>query len=155
MGWTFSSRAGAIPSGSDAKIAPQVWADLAGGENASVVILLTDQADVSAAYQMNDQDARGWFVYNTLTRHAARTQSGVRRFLGRRYRMWITDQVRKGTRAKTIADTSIVAKRGSVRDRNRRPTLDCGDARNLPSTQRRVRKARAPEERQIVDVAGY
>lgn len=42
------------------------------------MIMLTDQADVSAAYQMKDQDTRGWFVYNTLTQHAARTQAGLR-----------------------------------------------------------------------------
>jgi subtilisin family serine protease len=40
--------------------------------------MLADQADVSAAYQMKDEDARGWFVYNTLKQHAARTQAGVR-----------------------------------------------------------------------------
>ena len=48
---------------------------------ASVVILLADQADVSAAYGIKDQDARGWFVYNTLTSHAARTQAQLRAFL--------------------------------------------------------------------------
>jgi serine protease AprX len=63
------------------KIAPQVLADTANGNNASVVILLADQADVSAAYGMMDQDARGWFVYNTLTQHAARTQADLQLFL--------------------------------------------------------------------------
>src|SRR5205823_2617462 len=53
------------------KIAPEVLADTANGNNTSVVILLADQADVSAAYAMKDQDARGWYVYNTLTQHAA------------------------------------------------------------------------------------
>ena len=33
------------------------------------------------AYGMKDQDARGWFVYNTLTQHAARTQAGLQAFL--------------------------------------------------------------------------
>src|ERR1700730_3833479 len=63
------------------KIAPEVLADTADGKNASVVILLADQADVSAAYAMKDQDARGWFVYNTLSQHAARTQAGLQAFL--------------------------------------------------------------------------
>jgi serine protease AprX len=63
------------------KIAPEVLADTAGGKNASVVIFLADQADVSAAYGMKDQDARGWFVYNTLSQHAARTQAGLQAFL--------------------------------------------------------------------------
>lgn len=63
------------------KIAPEVLADTADGRSASVVILLTDEADVSAAYEMKDQDARGWFVYNTLTRHAARTQAELKTLL--------------------------------------------------------------------------
>src|SRR2546430_7400590 len=45
------------------------------------VILLADQADVSAAADMKDQDARGWFVFNTLTQHAARTQVGLQELL--------------------------------------------------------------------------
>jgi serine protease AprX len=68
-------------SGVGPKIAPQVLADTDDGASASVVILLADQADVSAAYEMRDQDARGWFVYNTLTQHAARTQVSLQAFL--------------------------------------------------------------------------
>jgi serine protease AprX len=64
-----------------AKIAPRVLAETADGNSSSVVILLADQADVSAAYDMKDQDARGWFVYNTLTQHAARTQADLQEFL--------------------------------------------------------------------------
>src|SRR6266542_1633598 len=56
------------------KVAPEVLAGTADGESMSVVVLLADQADVSAAYGMKDQDARGWYVYTTLTRHAERTQ---------------------------------------------------------------------------------
>ena len=42
--------------------------DTAGGREASFVINLKDQADLSAAYGMKDQDARGWYVYRTLKR---------------------------------------------------------------------------------------
>jgi serine protease AprX len=63
------------------KIAPEVLADTADGKSAPVVIFLADQADVRAAYEMKDQDARGWFVYNTLTQHAARTQADLQTFL--------------------------------------------------------------------------
>ena len=63
------------------KIAPEVLADTADGRSGSVIILLADQADVSAGHSISDQDARGWFVYNTLTQHAARTQIGLRNFL--------------------------------------------------------------------------
>lgn len=59
------------------KIDPGVLADTAAGKPASVVIMLADQADVSAAYTMKDQDARGWYVYRTLTSHAVRTQAGL------------------------------------------------------------------------------
>src|SRR5437867_9059235 len=65
----------------DIKIAPEVLADTSDGKAASVVIFLADQADVSAAYGMTDQDARGWFVYDTLTQHAARTQASLQAFL--------------------------------------------------------------------------
>ena len=75
MAW--SSAAGPKPDIA-AKIAPEVLAETAGSGNASIVIMLADQANVSAAFQMKDQDARGWFVYNTLTEHAVRTQAGLR-----------------------------------------------------------------------------
>jgi serine protease AprX len=64
-----------------AKVAARVLADTTDGKSTSVVIYLIDQADVSAANNMTDQDARGWYVYNTLTQHAARTQVGLQAFL--------------------------------------------------------------------------
>ena len=76
MAW--SSAAETKPIEFLSKIAPEVLAETAEGGSASVVILLADQADVSAAHEMKDQDARGWFVYNTLTQHAARTQAPLR-----------------------------------------------------------------------------
>jgi subtilisin family serine protease len=77
----WSSAAGPKPVDLAAKIAPEVLGETASGGKSSIVILLADQADVSAAYQMKDQNARGWFVYNTLTQHAARTQAALRREL--------------------------------------------------------------------------
>ncbi|MGZ5512882.1 MAG: S8 family serine peptidase, partial [Chthoniobacterales bacterium] len=70
-----------MPGAFAAKIAPEVLVDTAAGSKAPVVILLAEQADVSAAYGIKDQNARGWFVYNTLTQHAARTQALLRAFL--------------------------------------------------------------------------
>ena len=67
------------------KIAPSVLADASSANRASVIILLREQADVSAAYAIKDQDARGWFVYNTLTQHAERTQRPLRAFLDTRH----------------------------------------------------------------------
>ncbi|HEV2827115.1 MAG TPA: S8 family serine peptidase [Pyrinomonadaceae bacterium] len=63
------------------RIAPKVLADTTDGNSTSVVILLADQADLSAAYGMKDQDERGWYVYNTLSQHAARTQASLQEFL--------------------------------------------------------------------------
>lgn len=63
------------------KIARAVLDDTLDGKRTSAVIFLAEQADVSAAYEMKDQDARGWFVYNTLTKHAERTQADIKSFL--------------------------------------------------------------------------
>lgn len=60
------------------KIAPAVLAATEDGKSSSTVIFLADQADVSAAETMKDQDARGWYVYNTLTKHAERTQASLK-----------------------------------------------------------------------------
>src|SRR5256885_11476441 len=76
VAWT--SAAGTEPAATSAKISPEVAEEITNGGTTSVVIMMADQADVSAAYAMNDQDARGWFVYNTLTQHAARTQAALR-----------------------------------------------------------------------------
>ena len=85
------------PLAAGVKIAPEVLADTADGKSASVVIFLADQADVSAAYAMKDQDARGWFVYNTLTQHAARTQVDLQAFLtaqGASYQsFWVANMI--------------------------------------------------------------
>jgi serine protease AprX len=59
------------------KISSGVLQATANGETTSFIIFLQDQADVSAAYNMTDQDARGWYVYNTLTQHAALTQDPI------------------------------------------------------------------------------
>jgi serine protease AprX len=64
-----------------AKIAPEVLAATTGGDRTPIVIMLADQADISMAHEIKDQDARGWYVYNTLTQHAARTQVALQEFL--------------------------------------------------------------------------
>ena len=70
-----------FPQAPGEKIAARVLSDTADGKSASVVIMLKDQADVSAAYSVTDQDARGWYVYKTLTEHAAQSQIGLQNFL--------------------------------------------------------------------------
>ena len=68
-------------TGYTGKIENRVLSDTAGGREASIVINLTQQADVSAAYGMRDQDARGWYVYRTLKRTADRTQAPIKALL--------------------------------------------------------------------------
>jgi hypothetical protein len=48
------------------------------------MVLLAEQADLSGAYSMKDQDARGWYVYNKLTSVAERSQAGLRASLDAR-----------------------------------------------------------------------
>src|SRR5204863_4688990 len=36
------------------------------------------QANVTAGYSMRDQNARGWYVYNTLSQHAERSQADIK-----------------------------------------------------------------------------
>ncbi len=75
--------AGAAPSQNSStdyanKISSEVLrATAQAGSETSFIILLQDQADLSAAYNMPDQDARGWYVYKTLTELAARTQAPI------------------------------------------------------------------------------
>lgn len=63
------------------KVSPKVLAETADGKTTPIVVMLSDQVDVSAANEMSDQDARGWYVYNTLTQHAAATQVGLQQLL--------------------------------------------------------------------------
>jgi serine protease AprX len=60
-----------------AKISTQVLLDTANGQDASFVVLLNDQADLSDASSIADQDARGWYVYNALKEKAAATQGPI------------------------------------------------------------------------------
>ena len=64
-------------TGYSGKVENRVLSDTASGRNASFVIQLTQQANLSAAYGMKDQDARGWYVYRTLKREADRTQGPI------------------------------------------------------------------------------
>ncbi|MEO8289065.1 MAG: S8 family serine peptidase [Chloroflexota bacterium] len=100
---SFQAQAGVpatiITQGQDltSKIDRQVQADIANGGTASIVILLADQANVTSGYSMKDQDARGWYVYNTLKDHAERTQAGLRQALadaGTPYQaFWIANMI--------------------------------------------------------------
>jgi hypothetical protein len=64
------------------KVAPEVLADTADGATTTVGrVLLCRPGRRERGPEMKDQDARGWFVYDTLTQHAQRSQAGLRSFL--------------------------------------------------------------------------
>src|SRR5688500_8610233 len=65
------------------KIESRVLRDTANEKEASFVIHLADQADVSAAHGMKDP-ARGRYVYRTLKEHAERTQAPLHAMLRER-----------------------------------------------------------------------
>ena len=65
-------------SSTELKVSQDVLQATAEGGTASFVVYLDDQADVSKAYTIEDQDERGRYVYETLRRHAAETQGAIR-----------------------------------------------------------------------------
>jgi subtilisin family serine protease len=108
----------AVPSAAQvSKIDPVVLQDTRDGKSASVMVLLSEQANLGAARGMRDQNAQGWYVYNTLRSHAERTQAGLRAYLssqGVSYRpFWVTNVIQvTGDRAlmESLAARPDVAK---------------------------------------------
>ena len=71
----FAERSG--PGGLQ-KVEQRVLRDTENGNTTQFIVLMKDQADLSAAYGMKDQDARGWFVYNALKAQADKSQAPIR-----------------------------------------------------------------------------
>ncbi len=134
------------------KIDQKVLQQTSGGREASFVIHLSDQADVSSAHGMKNQTARGRYVVNTLKEHADRTQAPLRSMLASRnisYRsFWVANIiVAKGDRSlvEDLADRSDV----KIIESNA-PSKWIEDAppakRNAPGTiEYGVANVRAPE----------
>ena len=60
--------------------------------SADFVITMAEQADLSAAYEMRDWNARGQYVYDTLRAVADRSQAGAKDYLdkqGLRYQTFV------------------------------------------------------------------
>ncbi len=57
---------GTAAGSNESRIEARVLLDTAGGREASFLIRLRDQADLTRAYRMRNQDARGWYVYRAL-----------------------------------------------------------------------------------------
>jgi serine protease AprX len=62
----------------EVKVSQEVLQATANGASTSFVVYLEDQADLSNATEIADPDARGWYVYNRLTQHAAETQAPIK-----------------------------------------------------------------------------
>ncbi len=66
------------------KIVPVLWQATANGQPASVLVVLTEQADLHAAQQLSTKAAKSRFVYDTLRTTALRTQGPLRAWLAAR-----------------------------------------------------------------------
>jgi serine protease AprX len=74
---------GVATAGPSPKIAPRVLQDTADGHTGRFLVVLSSQADVSGAAVLTSKEAKGRFVYETLTAHASRTQAPIKRLLDR------------------------------------------------------------------------
>jgi len=59
------------------KVEPLLLATLEAKGSTDIVVLMSEHADLSAAQDMKDWNARGWYVYNTLREFAAASQKPV------------------------------------------------------------------------------
>ena len=111
-----SSHGHSLMAGYTGKVQNRVLSDTAAGRDSSYVVELTQQADLSKAYSMKDQNARGWYVYRTLKQTAEKTQGPLKAMLdaqGVSYRsFWVANEivVDQGSRAlvNTLAGRSDV-----------------------------------------------
>jgi subtilisin family serine protease len=99
------------------KVESKVFADTADGKTATFIVLMSERANLTSAYAMKDQDARGWYVYNTLRDTAARTQAPLRATLdarGIKYKSWWIANALSVTGDRSVVD--MLAARADVRN---------------------------------------
>ena len=96
-------------AGYTGKVQNRVLSDTSAGRDSSFIIELTQQADLSKAYSMKDQDARGWYVYRTLKRTAEQTQGPLKAMLdaqGVSYRsFWVANEIVVHQGGRAVVDT--------------------------------------------------
>jgi serine protease AprX len=80
--FTLSAAAGPAAA-QPAKIAPELWTATADGQPASFLVILAEQADLSAAERLADAAGRRQWVYDTLRQTALRSQKPLRSTLDR------------------------------------------------------------------------
>ncbi|RLC98825.1 MAG: hypothetical protein DRI77_04155 [Chloroflexi bacterium] len=83
VGLLFTGLALSAPPVPQAQIAPQVWKATARGGEAEFLVILTEQADLSAAARLPDRQARLRYIYSALRETALRSQSPLRAELDR------------------------------------------------------------------------
>jgi hypothetical protein len=101
---------GRLPmAGYTGKVQNRVLSDTSAGSQSSFIIELAQQADLSKAYSMKNQDARGWYVYRTLKRTAEQTQAPLKAMLdqqGVSYRsFWVANEIVVHQGSRQLVDT--------------------------------------------------
>jgi subtilisin family serine protease len=80
-GFPDGEKQGAVPA-TVTGVDPEVYKALAAPDDTiEILVVMAEQADLSAAYDIADWNARGHYVYNTLKATADRTQANVRKYL--------------------------------------------------------------------------
>ena len=104
------------------------------GSDSSFIVELTQQADLSKAYSMKDQDARGWYVYRTLKQTAEKTQGPLKAMLDKQgvsYRsFWVANELVVHSGGRALVDS--LAARSDVK------VIEANDSSNWLSVHRRV-----------------
>ena len=125
-------------AGYTGKVQNRVLSDTSAGRDSSFIVELTQQADLSKAYSMKDQDARGWYVYRTLKRTAEQTQAPLKAMLdaqGVSYRsFWVANEIVVHQGGRALVDTLAAQVRRQGDRGERRVEL----ARARPTRPRRT-----------------
>jgi subtilisin family serine protease len=108
--WLLAATAGTasaatIEAGVAAKIAPALLAKLDGAARQDVLVVLKDQADLTAAKALKAKADKGRFIYGELTGKARSTQDGV-----------VADLKNAGLSFKRFYVTNAIAVRGASAD---------------------------------------
>lgn len=121
----------------DARVDPQIAREQAAAPDGQTefLVVLADQADLSAAYAIADWGERGAYVYRTLRDHAERTQRDLRAALDARglayHPLWIVNALAVRGAAADVAAIAARAEVAAVRA-NRLLTLD-GQPASVPA----------------------
>ncbi len=131
---SFGAGSPAPSSPWQAKVDPWVLDHATGSTPAEILILLAEQADLSAASRLPTKIEMGRYVYETLTAVAERTQGPIRQELQRRgveYRpFWVANMIWARGDLETI---QAMALRGDVAHIHANPTVHLDEPANASS----------------------